>query len=430
MKKIYSTVVLAAISLAVSAQSSTNSPYSQYGYGLLSDQTSGFNRGMNGLALGFREHNQVNYMNPASYSAVDSLTFIFDIGASGQITNFKENGVSKNAKNASLEYIVAGFRAARHVGVSFGFVPYTNMGYSYRVNGILNNDIKQKYVNSYNGSGGIHEVYLGVGWEIFKNFSAGVNTSFIWGPIETNVTNSYSDATTKSLRKNTSFNVASWKLNFGVQYTAELDKKNKLTFGATFSPGHKVSGEPTCNIISTNSQTSVTTRTTYSLQHVLKIPTIVGFGTTWNHNEKWKVGADYQWQMWSKTSFPVYRIEYNVGKYVMDDNYFKDRHKITVGGQYCANELSRNFFSRMRIRAGFSYATPYIRVNGGNRPKEIGASLGFGIPIVNVTNNRSILNISGQWVQQSGAGLLKENTFRINIGITFNERWFMKWKVE
>ena len=108
MKKIYSTVVLAAISLAVSAQSSTNSPYSQYGYGLLSDQTSGFNRGMNGLALGFREHNQVNYMNPASYSAVDSLTFIFDIGASGQITNFKENGVSKNAKNASLEYIVAG----------------------------------------------------------------------------------------------------------------------------------------------------------------------------------------------------------------------------------------------------------------------------------------------------------------------------------
>ena len=23
-----------------------------------------------------------------------------------------------------------------------------------------------------------------------------------------------------------------------------------------------------------------------------------------------------------------------------------------------------------------------------------------------------------------------ENTFRINIGLTFNERWFAKWKVE
>jgi len=25
---------------------------------------------------------------------------------------------------------------------------------------------------------------------------------------------------------------------------------------------------------------------------------------------------------------------------------------------------------------------------------------------------------------------VKENTFRINIGLTFNERWFAKWKVD
>ena len=41
-----------------------------------------------------------------------------------------------------------------------------------------------------------------------------------------------------------------------------------------------------------------------------------------------------------------------------------------------------------------------------------------------------MLNISGQWQQTSAPGLLKENTFRINIGFTFNERWFMKWKFE
>ena len=41
-----------------------------------------------------------------------------------------------------------------------------------------------------------------------------------------------------------------------------------------------------------------------------------------------------------------------------------------------------------------------------------------------------MLNISGQWVRSSAKGLLNENTFRINIGITFNERWFMKWKVD
>lgn len=79
----------------VNAQSGTNSPYSQYGLGILSDQTSGFNRGMNGVGLGFHEHNQVNYLNPASYASLDSMTFILDAGISGQVTNFEENDVTK-----------------------------------------------------------------------------------------------------------------------------------------------------------------------------------------------------------------------------------------------------------------------------------------------------------------------------------------------
>ena len=41
-----------------------------------------------------------------------------------------------------------------------------------------------------------------------------------------------------------------------------------------------------------------------------------------------------------------------------------------------------------------------------------------------------MLNISGQWVRSSAKDFITENMFRINIGITFNERWFAKWKVE
>ena len=41
-----------------------------------------------------------------------------------------------------------------------------------------------------------------------------------------------------------------------------------------------------------------------------------------------------------------------------------------------------------------------------------------------------MLNISGQWVKASAKDLITENTFRINIGLTFNERWFNKWKVK
>ena len=112
MRKLILATLLLGSTLMVNAQSGTNSPYSQYGLGVLSDQTSGFNRGMNGVGLGFHEHNQVNYLNPASYSNIDSLSFILDAGISGQITNFNENGVKKNAKNANFEYVVAGLRVA------------------------------------------------------------------------------------------------------------------------------------------------------------------------------------------------------------------------------------------------------------------------------------------------------------------------------
>ncbi len=160
MRKTICGLLLAAVSVSANAQSGTNSPYSQYGLGVLSDQTSGFNRGMNGVGVGFREHNQVNFVNPASYSAMDSLTSIFDAGVSAQITNFNENGKKKNAKNADFEYAVAGFRMARHLGMSFGVLPFTNVGYNFSTSAVLDANQTIGYINQYKGSGGIHQVFV------------------------------------------------------------------------------------------------------------------------------------------------------------------------------------------------------------------------------------------------------------------------------
>ena len=61
--------------------------------------------------------------------------------------------------------------------------------------------------------------------------------------------------------------------------------------------------------------------------------------------------------------------------------------------------------------------------------REYGVSVGFGLPMF---QSKSMLNISGQYIKVSPKfkGLMEENYLRINIGLTFNERWFMKWKVD
>lgn len=430
-KKVLGAGILASVCITPAvAQSGTNSPYSQYGLGLLNEQSSGFNRGMNGLGLAFREHNQVNYINPASYSALDSLTFIFDAGLSGQITNFNENGHKINANNADFEYAVAAFRAFKHVGVSFGIVPFTNVSYNYAITDYLNDDRDVAYTNTYSGSGGIHQVYFGAGWEFLKGLSVGANISYLWGDIDRSVINSYSDGSIKTLSKYYTASVKSYKLDVGLQYQLALDKKNALAIGLTYGLGHKLGTDPTCNIISTNTMTAVADTASFTVNNGLEIPTSFGAGVMWNHANKLKLGADFSYQQWGSLQYPVYRVVNDEPRYELTDDYYKDRYKVTVGGEFCNDEMSRRFFDRIRFRAGVSYATSYYKINGLDGPDEISASIGFGIPIVNAYNNRSVLNISGQWVHSAANGLLTENTFRINIGITFNERWFMKWKVD
>ena len=432
MKKIFFAVLLLVSVVGSYAQSGTNSPYSQYGYGVLADQSSGFNRGMNGLGLGFHEHNQVNFLNPASYSSLDSLTFIFDAGVSGQITNFEENGKKKNAKNADFEYVVAAFRFAPHVGISFGIVPFTNVGYSYSFTEYVSSMKTSTYTNKYNGSGGLREIYLGVGWEPFKGFSLGVNVGYLWGNYTKSLVNNYSESNANTLAKNYAADVRSYKLDFGLQYTAKITKEDELTLGLTYTMGHKIGGDATCQVIMNNTQTSVSDTTLYPKNGGLdlELPHMFGAGLALNHANKLKLGVDYTLQQWSKIEYPEYFVENQVPTYSLRKNLFTDRHKLTVGGEYCPDEEGKTILKRVRYRAGVSYATPYLKINGADGPKEISASFGFGIPIINRYNNRSILNISAQWVRQDTKNYITENMFRINIGLTFNEKWFAKWKVE
>lgn len=432
MRKALTTVLFAAASMVAVAQSGTNSPYSQYGLGTLGEQSGGFNRGMNGLGIAFSEHNQVNSLNPASYASIDSLSFIFDAGISGQITNYSEKGVKVNAKNGNFEYVMAGFRVAKHLGLSFGVLPFSNIGYQYSSSTKLNNSDGSTSVvystNTYSGSGGLHQVYLGAGWSPFKGFAFGVNVAYLWGDYTRSVVNSYTDGYVNTLSKEYTASVRSYKLDFGVQYTHSITKKDQLTLGVTYGLGHKLGADPKCQMVSNNAQTAVADTTTYTIKNGLELPHTFGVGLMWNHDNRWRVGADYTLQKWSKLTTPKFDI--NSNQYVLAGGQFADRHKVTLGGEFCPQERSRNFFKRVHYRMGASYATNYLKIKGQDGPKEYSVSAGFGIPIINGYNNRSLLNISAQWVRQDSKAFVTENSFRINIGLTFNERWFAKWKME
>ena len=176
----------------------------------------------------------------------------------------------------------------------------------------------------------------------------------------------------------------------------------------------------------TNASITKSDTTSFKVENGLSIPTSFGVGIGYSHASKFRAGADFHLQKWGSVSYP--RFDGNT--YALKDGLLKDRFQVNAGAEFMPNPNSRKLLGHIRFRAGVGYSTPYYYINGKEGPKELSASIGFGIPIANAYNNRSILNISGQYVRRSADNLVTENTFRLCIGLTFNERWFAKWKIE
>ena len=426
MNKFIGCLVLSALTtMPVFAQSGTNSPYSQYGLGDLADEGVGFNKGMGGVGYAFRKGNEVNPMNPASYASIDSVTMIFDGGLSGQITNFKEGGRKLNAKSGGFDYVTGAFRLFRHVGVTFGVMSYSNIGYSYssseRPEGMTTD-----MVYKYSGDGGLNQLFVGMGFQILKSLSVGFNVGYLWGDMERTVKTSTSSSI-NTLYREYNASISNYKLDFGIQYTQPVSAKDNLTLCAVFSPGHKLNADPYCREINANSSILKSDTTTYTITNGLELPTTIGVGLAINHDQRLRVGADFRYQKWGSIDFPAF----SGNSYSLRSGLLKDSYKFNVGAEWIPNPRStRSVFHHIRYRLGAGYTTPYYYINGQDGPKDLQLSLGIGVPIMNAYNNRSFLNVSAQWQHRSADNLITENTFRLNIGITFNERWFSKMKVE
>ena len=392
------------------ADNGSNSPYSRYGVGLLSDQSLGINRQMGGLGYGLRSHSYINILNPASFAQADTLTMLFEAGFSMQNVNFKEGDRQINAKNASFDYVAVQFRIRKNLGMSAGFLPYSTVGYSF--SNVSNNGTNEVSTNIYSGTGGIYQPYIGLGWQPVKWLSVGVMGSYIYGDITHQVGIDFANSTDRS--KSYGVSLKTYKVDFVMQYATKLDSKNEIILGETYSLGHDMNAD--AQIVEATADSTSTRK----IDGGFKLPHTYGFGFTYTYNERFKIGADYTLQQWSTSSF------FGIDKGV-------DRSKISIGAEYAPGRLSSNIFKMITYRAGAYYAQPYTELNGKKGCEEYGVSAGLSLPFLNNNNRNShaTLHLSGQFIhmEPKSAGMIAENYFRINLGITFNESWFMKLKV-
>lgn len=420
-KKVLFSALFATVALYASAQSSTNSPYTRFGLGDLSDRVFTNNAAMGGVGHALRSNRHINTMNPASYTSVDSLSFMFDLGLSLKSSNYQEGGFKSNAKNSSFDYLAMQFRLHPKIGFAIGFVPYSNIGYNFSKSSQIQGS-DTYLTNIFTGEGGTNVIFAGIGFKIIKNLSVGANIGYMYG------NNDYSTTATLNNGGDYTINysktrIKSYKLDLGLQYTQPINKDNNLTFGFTYELGHDLNAT-TVRGTQVTDGSSYNAKTETTLNGGYGIPSSYGVGIAYQRKKNLTLSVDYTLQDWSSV------------KHLDESFVYKKRNKIAAGAEFVPNPISRKFFSKIFYRAGVYYCSPYTRIMDGNNglfydgAKEIGISGGFGFPL-SLFQRKTVFSITGQYIKLSPTAgkFMSEDRFVLKIGLTLNEPWFMKWRV-
>lgn len=420
--------LLAMISTGVYAQNNnpsnnSNTPYSRYGYGRLAESTMLRNRAMGGIEQGIHSNQQINPGNPASYTAIDSLTFLFDFGLKAGIGRFSEGGASQSEWDGGLDYLSMQFPMGKYLAGSAGLMPYSYVGYGYgSVDSVKVSDDTYYAEKRYFGTGGLSKAYLGFAGKPFPWISLGVNAAYVFGEITNDYSVIYPNNEVNSNYSSQIMTVRALELQFGVQLMKTFKEKHHVVLGATFTPklDFRAETEAITTLASSTGNTNVQSDTTKA-DFTLALPQSLAVGVTYTYDRRLTLGADFEMINWSDVDGLNDLLQ-------KESNLYQDVYKFDLGGEYVHKLESRRYLDRIRYRAGLNYAKSYVQVDGSQN-KELGLSLGLGLPL---KNQKSMVNFSFEYidVRPENKSFLKENYFQVNLGLTFNEFWFFQNKLK
>lgn len=395
------------------AQLSVNMPYTMYGVGDVQFNQYLQNMGMGGLSQGYRSHLSVNDVNPASYAAFDSNSFVFETTLLSQFYRQKTTAITQESDYYTLGNLSLGFPVTSWWSVGAGLKPYSRLGYkvSDRETGTEAGAVD--YI--YEGNGGISQLFLGSAIEPFDGFSVGANFSYLFGNLDDQATVESDSVGVYQTNMIQSDRVSGLLVGFGLQYHHEVTEHRHITVGATFGNQTDVgvTSKETLRRREPNALRYDTIAHNILQEGNITLPAYYGIGVFSGINENWEAGIDFQWQNWEDFS------------YLGDDEDFNNHYEIASGVRFSPDaETYSTIFRRFQYKAGLRYGQSYLRPDDKTL-NEFGISFGVGIPIRGTQSGLSIdVELSRRAAIDNSN--MHEDFFRVNLGINIFERWFVR----
>ena len=400
----------------------TTSPYSRFGLGDLQTRSFGRTFAMGGASLGSRNSLQINMANPASYTTVDSLNFLFEFGANGKLSSYRNDTTRMTANDVNLRYLSMNFRIANRLATSLGLTPYSDVGYDIRIMNYLENT--GNYYIQYYGDGTLTRSYIGFAYELFKNVSVGANLNYLFGKLTHNAGLVFLDADDfYNIQKYEYIKVNQFGFDFGLQATVPLEKNQNITLGAVFENKPKYAAYQSDIMLKNLYTTDIYNQSIYSQDTLkynreekssIRFPLTYGAGLSYVKTDILELNLDYYHQTWSKATF-----------FGSINPVLTNLNKFSAGAEWIPNKNSiRSYAQRIAYRAGLKYEKSYLKLNN-QQINDFGISFGVGLPIY---RSYSTINVAAEIGKRGTrkADLISERYVKLNLNVNLHDIWFIK----
>jgi len=397
-------------------QAQENSPYSRYGIGNLKDNQNIANRGMGGISLADNSTLIVNPGNPATYTGLKLTSYQF--GLEGSRIGVRNATTANQTGYASLSYVNVGIPLSQKIGVSFGLIPVSRSKYSMEQESTLP---FSKVINSYYGGGGTQKIYVGGAYRL-GDFSIGVNTGYLFGNLVNTSDNKFEDTLkilSNSITTRTTLGGLFWQL--GAHMDKALSKEYRLKAGITYTGAQNLRArrETYWQTFFGDVTDPLYTTIVDSVNEVkgkVQLPAIMGAGVMFTNGDFWQVGAEASYSDWT-----AYRSYGNADS--MGNSYV---FRLGAGITPDVNSVN-SYFKRVTYRLGAYTGRDPLRFRQTSLSRSA-ITAGVGFPIRRTNLSIGQIN-AGLEIGRRGTtdnGLLREGFTRFAVGITLNDKWFVK----
>jgi len=423
-------IITVFITCSVKGQKQVNSPYSRFNLGSIVPSGSYRSLAMGGTGVAMRDNNSIYFVNPSSYSSIDTTSFLLDFGSDYSISVLSDGVKKYNSDDMNFGHLLIGFPLAKGLGFAAGLVPVSN-GY-YNIQEILKegdtgyDPLAGKIMSTHKGDGSLTNFFIGSGFRLTKNFSIGANLKILFGELDRTNQFEFEDyANTFGQYNSEKLRIRGLNIDYGAQYTAKLKKDYFFTAGISFTAAknYRSDLEKISERFASYTASAYSPDTLYYINNSSKdstrLPSVIRLGVSFGKKDKFVAGIDYISSNWAEAKIHGSRA-----------SYLANSKSWLFGVEYIPDKFSNSsFLSRVEYRLGGHVSDNYLMLNGA-QIKEYGASCGFGI---RMRNSFSKATVYFDFTKKNGAiskGLHNENFYTVGVSLNLYDFWFMKKKFD